>query len=193
MTDLPMAQESRCPCTDDNAPHRVAFRQAILRAQDEMQRLIDAGVLIDRKADAVLKHYYSPVDEEYKCCAWARLIVLPGLTYTIGKIHRHQHLNFILKGAVRVWTEYGQDRFAAPLVFLSRPYTKRAVYAEEETLWSTVHLTKYPGEENLAQAEDEIFAKTYGELGICAQPPLKEFPAMQWLKEFDDARIEDAR
>jgi hypothetical protein len=36
---------------------------------------------------------------------------IPKGTVIIGKIHRHQHLNFILQGKVSVATEFGKKYF----------------------------------------------------------------------------------
>jgi hypothetical protein len=42
------------------------------------------------------------------------------------------------------------------------------VYAEEDTLWTTVHLTAHIGEENLIKIEEEVIAPNYNELGLIA-------------------------
>lgn len=152
----------------DNTPVKVRFRQDVLRAQGEMAQMIEAGVLEDRAGACTLKHHFSPVDKKYGCCAYAREIFLPKGTVVIGKIHKHQHLNFIMQGKVTVKTEFGEKHFTAPCIFVSEVGLKRAVYAEEDTIWVTVHLTEHVGEENLDKIEDEVIAKTYEEMGMIA-------------------------
>jgi hypothetical protein len=40
------------------------------------------------------------------------------------------------------------------------------VYAEEDTLWTTVHLTAYGTENDLPQIEQEVIAPTYGDMNL---------------------------
>jgi hypothetical protein len=53
-------------------------------------------------------------------------------------------------------------------VFVSEIGLKRAVYIEEDTLWVTVHQTKFTGEENLDKMEVELIAPDYGDMGMIA-------------------------
>ena len=149
-----------------NAPVKVRFREAILTVQDGMQKLIDEGAIESNLDDCVLNHYFTPKDEKYGCCTYAREMMIPKGTLIIGKIHRHQHLNFISKGRVKVFTEFGEKHLEAPCTFISEVGLKRAVYAEEDTIWTTVHLTQYSGEQDLDKIEDEVIAPTYGEIGM---------------------------
>ena len=72
---------------------------------------------------------------------YIRQIFLPKGLLATGMIHKHEHPSFILTGDVGVFTEEeGLVRFVAPKVFVSKPGTKRAVFAFEDTIWVTVHL-----------------------------------------------------
>jgi hypothetical protein len=71
-----------------------------------------------------------------------------------------------MQGEVRVFTEFGTKEYKAPCVFVSEIGLKRSVYAIEDTLWVTVHMTKHLGEENLSKMEEEVIAPTYEELGL---------------------------
>lgn len=141
-------------------PEKQQFRHDIIALQEAMQQL--PGALT--AADYETRHYFTPLDETYKCAAYARVIFLPKGHIIIGKIHKHAHLNFILKGQTSVATEFGKKYFTAPCVFISEPGLKRAVFVEADTIWATVHLTGYPGEENLELIEEEVIAKTYDDL-----------------------------
>jgi hypothetical protein len=150
----------------ENTPQKIQFRQSILKAQEETKERIASGLLEDWSDRAPLTHRWTPLDEKYGCYTYAREIFLPKGALAIGKIHKHRHLNFILKGKVSVNTEFGKKYFEAPCTFISEVGLKRAVYAEEDTIWTTVHLTKYCGEENLDKIEDELIAKNYEEIGL---------------------------
>ena len=151
-----------------NSSDKVRFRQDILVVQDGLQKLIAQGALESTLEDCTLKHYFSPKDEKYGCCTYAREMMIPKGTLIIGKIHRHQHLNFISKGKVVVFTEFGEKHLEAPCTFISEVGLKRAVYAEEDTLWTTVHITEFESEAELDKIEQEVIAPSYDEMGLIA-------------------------
>jgi hypothetical protein len=154
-----------------NEQHRIKFRQDILAVQDGLQKLIDDGVVESTLENCTLKHYFTPKDDTYGCCTYAREMMIPKGTLIIGKIHRHQHLNFISKGKVIVFTEFGKKHLQAPCTFVSEIGLKRAVYAEEDTLWTTVHLTKFSKESNLGEIEDEVIAPSYEDMELTSVLP----------------------
>jgi len=149
-----------------NALEKVEFREKILTVQNGMQKMIEDGKAQDALPDCTVTHHFAPIDEKYGCCTYARQMFIPKGTLIVGKIHRHQHLNFILQGKVSVATEFGKKYFEAPCTFISEVGLKRAVYAEEDTIWTTVHLTQYASEADLDKIEDEVIAPTYEEIGM---------------------------
>jgi hypothetical protein len=151
-----------------NTADKVKFRQDILAVQHGMQKMIADGVVESTLENCTLKHYFSPKDEKYGCCTYAREMMIPKGTLIIGKIHRHQHLNFITKGKVTVYTEFGEKHLEAPCTFVSEVGLKRAVYAEEDTLWTTIHMTEFNSETELDKIEDEVIAPSYDDLGLIA-------------------------
>lgn len=102
-----------------------------------------------------------PVTHHFAPGCYAREMLLPADHTIIGKIHKHSHLNIISKGKVIVSTEGGKEEFTGPCVFTSLAGTKRAVYAVEDTVWTTIHPTN---ETDLEKIEDEIIAKSFDEL-----------------------------
>lgn len=151
-----------------NSPKKVKFREKIMTVQNGLQEMIANGEVESTLEDCTVTHHFAPIDNKYGCCTYARQMFIPKGTLIIGKIHRHQHLNFILKGKVSVATEFGKKYFEAPCTFISEVGLKRAVYAEEDTIWTTVHLTQFHGEENLDKIEEEVIAPTYQEMGLIA-------------------------
>jgi hypothetical protein len=152
--------------TVQNNPSKVKFRQDILTVQTGLQEMVANGEIESTLEDCTLTHYFTPKDEKYGCCTYAREMFIPKGTVIIGKIHRHQHLNFITKGKVKVVTEFGEKYLEAPCTFVSEVGLKRAVYAEEDTLWTTVHLTEFESESELSQIEQEVISPSYEEMGL---------------------------
>jgi hypothetical protein len=91
---------------------------------------------------------------------YERQITLPTDSLVVGKIHRHAHVNFISRGHVSVMTEFGVTEFRAPVTFVSEPGVKRAVYAHEETTWTTYHQANST---DLMEIEKEVICKTFEE------------------------------
>lgn len=151
---------------EQNSLEKVKFRQSVLTLETGLKQKIKDGEIPSTLEDCSLTHYFAPIDEKYGCGTYARQMFIPKGTVIIGKIHRHQHLNFIMQGKVSVATEFGKKYFEAPCTFVSEVGLKRAVYAEEDTLWTTVHMTAFTGEENLGKIEEEVIASTYSELGL---------------------------
>jgi hypothetical protein len=150
----------------DNSIEKVKFRQDILTVQNGLNKMIADGVIESTLEDCIVNHYFSPKDEKYGCCTYAREMLIPKGTLIIGKIHRHQHLNIISKGKVVVYTEFGEKHLEAPITFVSEIGLKRSVYAVEDTLWTTIHLTEFVGEENLDKIEQEVISPDYQEMGL---------------------------
>lgn len=132
-----------------------SFRRNVLALQDFM---LGHDSKMDLEKECPVRHIFAPG-------AYAREMTIPKGTVIIGKIHKHAHLNFISQGKVRVVTEHGSHELTAPHTFVSEVGTKRVVYALEETIWTTVHVTT---ETDLEKIEDFVIAKTYEDLSPLA-------------------------
>lgn len=126
-----------------------AVREEIVALESDIKTFLrEEGIA---EPDCPLTHHFAPG-------AYGREILLPKGVLVIGKIHKHAHLNLVMKGKVTVGTEDGVRHIEGPLVFVSKPGTKRVVYAHEDTIWVTVHLTD---SQDLDEIEDQIIAKSY--------------------------------
>lgn len=119
-----------------------------------------------------LRHFFVPYNDEYKCGLYTRELTVPkGLLFT-GKLHRHCHMTFLLKGELLVVSETGRKHIKAPHTWVTPSGAKRAFYALEESILTNVHLTKNSGLEKLQQIEDEVISPSYTEMGL-PEPDLK--------------------
>lgn len=163
-----------CGDKSENALSKVQFRESILDLQGKMEKSIERGEFESNEKDCPLTHYFTPVSEQFGCSVYAREMFIPKGALIVGKIHRHSHLNMITKGCISVSTEFGKEYYRAPVTFISAAGTKRAVLAEEDTIWTTIHLVDNPGEENVDQIVDDLTAETYAELGLIDNAKLLE-------------------
>ena len=106
-----------------------------------------------------------PLKHTFTTGVYAREIFLPKDTIIVGKIHRHEHLNFISKGDVTVLTKDGLKRYTGPCTMVSSAGTKRAVYTHEDTVWTTIHANPN-NETDLDKLEDFIICKNYDEFPL---------------------------
>ena len=129
---------------------KLASREGILAMEAALAQVFTPGEhqeifpLVHRFADNV----------------YAREILLPAGTIVIGKIHRYGHLNIVSKGHVSVLTEDGVEELHGPMTFISKPGTKRVVYAHEDTVWTTIHGTRHTDPDRV---EEDIICKTFAE------------------------------
>lgn len=133
--------------TGSSLSHALAIRSVILQVEEQMQAM--EGAMGENPFP--LKHMFSDG-------AYAREIFIPKGSLIVGKIHRHAHFNFITYGDVSVLTEEGPRRIKGPCFMESTPGTKRLVYAHEDTVWTTIHVT---AETDLEKIEEHVIAPTY--------------------------------
>ena len=141
-------------CTD--APSfKPAQRADIVRLE---KAILDLNGGHDGADQCHLTHHFAPK-------VYGREILLPAGSDVVGKIHRHAHLNVIVKGRALVATEFGSHEVKAGDIFVSEPGAKRAVHAIEDTVWMTIH----PNEadtQDLEQIEEYVIAPSYDALSF---------------------------
>jgi hypothetical protein len=82
-----------------------------------------------------------PVWHHFAPGVYARKMLVPKGTVLTGAVHKTEHL-CIVSGLIDVTTDEGVRRICdLQAVFSSKPGTKRAGYALEDTYWTTVHAT----------------------------------------------------
>lgn len=84
---------------------------------------------------------------------YAREVARPAGAVIVGKVHKKEHFYVVTKGRVRVVMDDVARDYEAPAVIVSKPGTKRAVYALEDSVCMTIHRTK---KRNLDKIEREL-------------------------------------
>ena len=109
-----------------SADPTLAGMEKVLRLEDEVRKM--------DQVELPTVHYFA--DGMY-----ARELFRPAGTILVGKVHKREHFYIVTKGCVRVFMGDGARTYAAPSVIVSKPGTKRAVYALEDSVCMTVHRT----------------------------------------------------
>jgi hypothetical protein len=74
---------------------------------------------------------------------YIRTIKIPKGTLILGKRHRFETLNILLKGEISIYMggNHLAKRMKAPCIFTSGPNVKKLVYAHTDVLFSNIHST----------------------------------------------------
>lgn len=109
------------------------------------------------QTDCPLIHRFAPG-------VYLREIHMPADTAVIGKIHRTEHFNILLKGRCIMINEDGSRlELRAPLTFVSKAGVQKVLYIIEETLWQTVHVTR---ETDMVKLEAELIEPFQPEISV---------------------------
>lgn len=140
------------PC--DLTPQEMRLRICALEAAMFKGQEDGSLATLDIDKDLPLTHRFAPG-------AYAREMFVPKGSVVIGKIHKHAHLNFVMKGKALILTEDGPMMIEAPFTLVSKAGTKRLAVAIEDLVWTTVHVTE---ETDLERIEEQVIAKSYDDL-----------------------------
>jgi len=97
---------------------------------------------------------------------YAREMIIPAGIVITGKIKKHEHISVISAGFVTEVTDAGLQRIKAPYTMVSKPGTKRVVWAHTDTVWTTIHAS---AETDLTKLEADLIAMTYDDVPALVQ------------------------
>ena len=105
----------------------------------------DSIMQVERRIEQSEGHYIGntdrcPLKHTFADGIYVREIFIPAGDIIVGKIHKHEHPNFLVSGTVHVFTEDKLlEKIVAPCSMISPPGTKRTLYAETDLVWITMH------------------------------------------------------
>lgn len=121
-------------------------RQAVFNLEEAIKEGLD-----QLDADALTSHHFAPG-------VYVRELFIPQGAVLTGKIHRHEIMNILVSGTIRVTTDDGVVTLTGPKIFTSKAGTKRAGYALTDTVWLNVHPTE---ETDLTKIENEFIVPSF--------------------------------
>lgn len=131
------------------------FHEQIERLE---QLLIDSGspdVVVGNSEQLPLKHTFC--DGIY-----IREIIIKKGILAIGKIHKHDHAFFLLKGSLMLFTETGVEEIVAPFYGKSKAGTKRVAIAIEDSVFVNVH-PNIDNIEDIQELEEKFVVSSFEE------------------------------
>ncbi|GAT33295.1 hypothetical protein TSACC_21708 [Terrimicrobium sacchariphilum] len=96
--------------------------------------------------------FEAPVDHAFAGGIYMRTVFVPAGSLVVSHIHKTEHHYAVLMGEVSVAIAGGPvERFAAPRTGITKPGTRRLVYAHRDTVWTTYHATEETDVEKIAE------------------------------------------
>jgi hypothetical protein len=100
-----------------------------------------------------MPQYEPPTEHFFYGGMYCRQVWRPAGCTIVGKVHKKEHFYVVVSGTICVTTDDGVQTITGPKVLLSRPGTKRAVYAITDALCMTFHVAEAT---TVEEVEDEL-------------------------------------
>jgi len=135
---------------------KLQRRSGIMELQDSLMELVDGENVIKGDSEVFpLKHTFT--DGIY-----IRQMSMKKNSFVIGKIHKHNHVWFLLTGMISVADENDTVDHIAPCYVEAPSGSKRMIYAHEDSIWVNIHANP-TNTQDLEELEELIIAKDYEE------------------------------
>ena len=135
---------------------KLQKRSGIIDLEKKLMEFVDGENVV--KGDSVV----FPLKHTFTDGIYIRQMSMKKDSFVIGKIHRHNHVWFLLTGHIRVVDENNAVEHLAPCYVEAPAGSKRVIYAVEDSIWVNVHANP-TDTQDLKELEDLIIAKDYEE------------------------------
>jgi len=121
---------------------------------------------------------YEPLTKHYfHGGMYCREVFREGGVLVVGAVHKKEHFYLIVSGTVAITTDDGVEEVTGPHLFMSKPGTKRAVYAVTDALCMTFHAIEAKTvEEAEAELVEEEPNNMYSHGNLIKTQPLEVLP-----------------
>jgi len=108
---------------------------------------------------------------------YCREVFREGGVLVVGAVHKKEHFYLIVSGTVAITTDEGVQEVTGPHLFMSKPGTKRAVYAITDARCMTFHAIEAKTvEEAEAELVEEEPNNMYSPGNLIKNQPLEVLP-----------------
>jgi len=117
------------------------LREKVAALEEQMLQLPQTAML--------MRHHFA--DGLY-----AKELHIPAETVIVGKVHKAEHLNFLMEGEIIVFNGAGMLRLKAPSILKSEAGVKRMGITVTNTVWVTVHTVEDKEGCDLVELENKL-------------------------------------
>ena len=118
------------------------------------QSVLDIGGTTDTGSICPVTHRFAPG-------LYCREIFIPKGALIVGKIHATSHFNTIIQGECKVITTTEKKVIEAPYTWVTEAGEQKAVYALEDVIWQTYHVTDST---DLEEIEAQVIVESFDQL-----------------------------
>lgn len=135
---------------------KLQNRSGIMELQNSLMEFVDGENVVKGDSEVFpLKHTFT--DGIY-----IRQMSMKKDSFVIGKIHKHNHVWFLLTGEISVADENDTVDHVAPCYVEAPAGSKRMIYAHKDSIWVNIHANP-TNTQDLEELEELIIAKDYEE------------------------------
>lgn len=99
-----------------------------------------------------------PLEHRFAPGVYVRAMYVPAGVYASGAVHKTEHVTIVV-GHCFLTTDEGVKEFSGYTSFVSKPGSKRAIYAVQDTIVTTIHPTDETDLDKLAELLTESKAE----------------------------------
>lgn len=135
---------------------RNSFREKVLQVE---QHINDSGFGMTNEEIQLT----NPLKHTFAGGCYIREVFNPAQELIVTKIHKKEHPFFLVKGEMSILTEDGVSFLKAPHHGITKPGTKRIIFAHTDCIFITVHSVNSTTVED---AEKEIIADDFNDTSV---------------------------
>lgn len=135
---------------------KLQKRNSIMELQDSIMEFVDGENIVKGDSEVF------PLEHTFTDGIYIRQMSMKKDSFVIGKIHKHNHVWFLLTGEISVADENNTVDHVAPCYVEAPAGSKRMIYAHEDSVWVNIHANP-TNTQDLQELEELIIAKDYEE------------------------------
>tara|TARA_R110000764_G_scaffold13150_2_gene37995 strand:- start:4545 stop:5024 length:480 start_codon:yes stop_codon:yes gene_type:complete len=145
----------------EKTEHKLSMRSKIQDLEHGLLAAADDETIVAGDNNG-LGNKLAPLKHSFADGVYVRQMSMPQGTAVVGKIHKRDHIWFLLEGEISVATEDVVEDYIAPCYVTSSGGTKRVILALEDSIFVNIHPNP-ANTENLVELEKYNVVTSYEE------------------------------
>lgn len=122
----------------EKAEYKLSMRGKIQKLEEDLLTLANDDTIVAGDNEG-LGNKLAPLKHSFADGVYVRQMSMPEGTAVVGKIHKRDHVWFLLEGEISVATEERVEDYIAPCYVTSSGGTKRVILALEDSIFVNIH------------------------------------------------------
>ena len=122
----------------EKAERKLVMRGKIQKLEDDLLSVANDDSIVAGDNNG-LGNKLAPLEHTFADGVYIRQMHMSKDTAVVGKIHKREHVWFLLQGCISVATEDKLEEYEAPCYVVSPGGSKRVILALEDTIFVNIH------------------------------------------------------